>query len=293
MEAEQQPAAPVVRASERLRPPSLLTHEDNHDFLRMLRDHKERLGVGAAKVAVCFEELGVEADVRVGHRALPTLLNCVINAAQEFSIFMRISSTMKRSNKIINGASGTILPSRMTLLLGAPGSGKTTFLKALSGNLDSSLKLKGKLMFNGEEFNSSKHQNLHAYISQYDLHHAEMTVRETIDFSSKLLGTNSEFDILGDAIRTKKSGINTVDKDVTTFIKATGFGEGRNLTTNYFIKILGLSECADTLVGDELRRGISGGQKKRATIGEMLVGMARCFFMDDISTATSRDIGVI
>uniref|UniRef100_A0A8R7UPI8 ABC transporter family G domain-containing protein n=1 Tax=Triticum urartu TaxID=4572 RepID=A0A8R7UPI8_TRIUA len=50
------------------------------------------------------------------------------------------------------------------------------------------------------------------------------------------------------------------------------------------MEMLGLSECADTLVGDELRRGISGGQKKRATIGEMLVGLARCFFMDDIST---------
>ncbi|CAM0879784.1 unnamed protein product [Alopecurus aequalis] len=276
MEAEQQPAA-----SERLRPPSLLTHEDNHHFLRMLRDQKERLGVSVAKVAVRFEDLTVEADVRVGHRALPTLLNCAINAAQEFSTYMHISSTMKRSNKIINGASGTILPSRMTLLLGAPGSGKTTFLKALAGNLDSSLKLKGKVMYNGEELNFSKPQNLHAYISQYDLHHPEMTVRETIDFSSKLLGTNN---ILGEAIGRKKSIINKVDQDVATFIKATNFGEGSNLTTNYFIKILGLSECADTLVGDELKRGISGGQKKRATIGEMLVGMARCFFMDDIST---------
>jgi hypothetical protein len=41
-----------------------------------------RLGVGAAKVEVRFEELTVEADVRVGRRALPTLMNCAINAAQ-------------------------------------------------------------------------------------------------------------------------------------------------------------------------------------------------------------------
>ena len=48
-------------------------------------------------------------------------------------------------------------------------------------------------MYNGEEVNPSTPQNQHAYISQYDLHHAEMTVRETIDFSSKMLGTNSAF----------------------------------------------------------------------------------------------------
>jgi hypothetical protein len=34
-----------------------------------------------------------------------------------------------------------------------------------------------------------------------------------------------------------------------------------------YVQILGLSECADTLVGDEMRRGILGGQKKRVTIG--------------------------
>lgn len=48
-------------------------------------------------------------------------------------------------------------------------------------------------MYNGEAVNSSTPQYLHAYISQDDLHHAEMTVRETIDFSSKMLGTNNEF----------------------------------------------------------------------------------------------------
>nr|CAD59576.1 PDR-like ABC transporter [Oryza sativa Japonica Group] len=248
-----------------LSPP--LTHDDNRGFLQMLREKKERLGVGAAKVEVRLEKLTVEADVRVGRRAVPTLLNCAINAAQELAACAHMCTTRKKPMKIINEATGTIRPSRMTLLLGAPGSGKTTLLKALAGKLDSSLKMKGKVTYNGEEVNSSTPQYLHAYVSQYDLHHAEMTVRETIDFSSKMLGTNNEF-----------------GKTTSSVWRATTFGEGSNLTTNYIIKILGLSECADTLVGDEMRRGISGGQKKRATIGEMLVGLARCFFMDDIST---------
>ncbi|AQK57856.1 ABC transporter G family member 34 [Zea mays] len=247
---------------------------------------ESRLGVDAPKVEVRFERLTVEADVRVGRRAVPTLLNAAINAAQELATSVHMCVTRKRPIRIINEVSGVIRPSRMTLLLGAPGSGKTTLLKALAGKLDSSLKFKGKVMYNGEEINYSTPQTqyLRTYVSQYDLHHAEMTVRETIDFSSKMLGTNNEFDMLGEAIRRKKGVINEVDQDLDSFIKATTFGEGSNLTTNYIIKILGLSECADTLVGDEMRRGISGGQKKRATVGEMLVGLARCFFMDDIST---------
>ncbi|GJM93273.1 hypothetical protein PR202_ga09818 [Eleusine coracana subsp. coracana] len=42
--------------------------------------------------------------------------------------------------------------------------------------------------------------------------------------------------------------------------------------------------CADVIVGNELMRGISGGQKKRLTTGEMLVGPTKVLFMDEIST---------
>nr|XP_009773762.1 PREDICTED: pleiotropic drug resistance protein 1-like [Nicotiana sylvestris] len=38
------------------------------------------------------------------------------------------------------------------------------------------------------------------------------------------------------------------------------------------------------MVGDEMIRGISGGQKKRVTTGEMLVGPSKALFMDEIST---------
>ena len=38
-------------------------------------------------------------------------------------------------------------------------------------------------------------------------------------------------------------------------------------TKIFFTKILGLDICGDTLVGDEMLKGISGGQKKRLTTG--------------------------
>ncbi|KAJ3681393.1 hypothetical protein LUZ60_015882 [Juncus effusus] len=172
----------------------------------------------------------------------------------------------------------------MTLVLGPPGSGKSTFLRALAGKLDSSLKFNGRVMHNGEELSSSTPQNMRAYISQSDLHHAEMTVRETLNFSSHLLGTNNAFEMPRQAIGKNEGPVNELDLELDASVKATTRGEGTNVTTNYIIKMLNLRECADIIVGDELRRGISGGLKKRVTIGEMLVGLARCFFMDDIST---------
>ncbi|KAJ1435977.1 P-loop containing nucleoside triphosphate hydrolase [Sesbania bispinosa] len=94
------------------------------------------------------------------------------------------------------------------------------------------------------------------------------------------------------------------DPEIDAFMKATAVeGQETSLVTDYILKILGLEICADILVGDEMRRGISGGQKKRSTTesfilsalinsnlcklngaGEMLVGPAKAFFMDEIST---------
>ncbi|OMO56559.1 Calcium-binding EF-hand [Corchorus capsularis] len=54
-------------------------------------------------------------------------------------------------------------------------------------------------------------------------------------------------------------------------MKATAMaGQNTSLVTDYVLKILGLDICSDIMVGDEMRRGISGGQKKRVTTGETL-----------------------
>ncbi|KAG8048147.1 hypothetical protein GUJ93_ZPchr0008g14004, partial [Zizania palustris] len=208
----------------------VLTHEDNQAFLQLLRENMELLGIEEEKMDVRFEDVSVEADVCTAARqALPTLFNSAVNTAHEIAASLRMCTGSKRQIKIINRVSGTIRSSRMTLVLGAPGSGKTTFLKALAGKLDPSLKM------------------------------------------------------LGEAIR-EKSANNKSEKYIELLTKANTYGTRSDLATNYIIKILGLSDCADTIIGDDLRRGISGGQKKRVTIGEMLVGFSKCFFMDDIST---------
>ena len=47
------------------------------------------------------------------------------------------------------------------------------------------------------------------------------------------------------------------------------------------IKLLNLQGCADTVVGNDLLRGFSGGEKKRVTISEALVTNARLLCMDE------------
>ena len=48
------------------------------------------------------------------------------------------------------------------------------------------------------------------------------------------------------------------------------------------IRLLGLEGAANTLVGNPMLRGISGGQKKRLTSGEIIVGPARFLLLDEI-----------
>ncbi|MCI19435.1 pleiotropic drug resistance protein 2-like [Trifolium medium] len=58
------------------------------------------------------------------------------------------------------------------------------------------------------------------------------------------------------------------DPEIDAFMKATSLsGQKASLITDYVLKLLGLDICADTKVGDDMRRGISGGQRKRVTTG--------------------------
>ncbi|KAF6168782.1 hypothetical protein GIB67_012180 [Kingdonia uniflora] len=83
--------------------------------------------------------------------------------------------------------------------------------------------------------------------------------------------------------REKGAGIKP-DSEIDAFMKAIMLaGQETSLVTDYILKILGLNICADIMVTDDMRRGISGGQKKCVTTGEMLVGPAKALFMDEIS----------
>ncbi|KAH7553400.1 hypothetical protein JRO89_XS12G0007500 [Xanthoceras sorbifolium] len=262
-----------------------VVEEDNEKFLRRLRDRTDRVGIEIPKIEVRYEHLSVEGDVHVGSRALPTLINVYMNAIEGVLGFLHLIPKNKRKIQILNDISGVVRPSRMTLLLGPPGAGKTTLMLALAGKLGNDLKSTGKVTYCGHELHEFVPQRTCAYISQHDLHYGEMTVRETLDFSGRCLGVGTRYEMLAELSRREKEAGIKPDPEIDAFMKATAVaGQETSLVTDYVLKILGLDICADIMVGDDMKRGISGGQKKRVTTGEMLVGPAKVLLMDEIST---------
>ncbi|EYU45829.1 hypothetical protein MIMGU_mgv1a019588mg [Erythranthe guttata] len=262
-----------------------VAEEDNEKFLIKLRNRIDKVGITLPTVEVRFEHLTVEADCFVGDRALPTLPNAARNMFETGLSWFGFGPTRKTKLTILKDVSGVIKPSRMTLLLGPPSSGKTTLLLALAGKLDPTLKTSGEITYNGHMLNEFVPQKTSAYISQNDVHVGEMTVKETLDFSARCQGVGSRYDLLSELARREREAGIFPDPEVDLFMKATAMqGVESSLITDYTLRILGLDVCRDTIVGDEMIRGISGGQKKRVTTGEMIVGPTKTLFMDEIST---------
>ncbi|KAK9281885.1 hypothetical protein L1049_004792 [Liquidambar formosana] len=262
-----------------------VAEEDNEKFLLKLKDRIDRVGIDMPRVEVRYEHLTIDAEAYVGSRALPTFINFCSNIVEGFLNYLHVLPSRKKHLTILQDVSGIIKPCRMTLLLGPPASGKTTLLLALAGKLDSDLKVSGRVTYNGHDMHEFVPQRTAAYISQHDVHIGEMTVREALAFSARCQGVGSRYEMLAELSRREKAANIKPDPDLDIYMKAVATeGQEANVITDYILKILGLEVCADTMVGDEMLRGISGGQRKRVTTGEMLVGPAKALFMDEIST---------
>ncbi|CAM6028215.1 unnamed protein product [Sphagnum balticum] len=261
------------------------TEDENEQILVKMRNRLDKVGITIPTIEVRYENLSIDADCYVGNRALPTLLNNTQNFFESILSKFHLLRTKKRVLTILDNVSGIIKPGRLTLLLGPPSSGKTTLLLALAGKLDKDLKVTGKITFNGHTQDEFVPEKTAAYISQKDLHVGEMTVNETLNFSAKCQGIGTNYELMEEISRREKEAGIKPDVEVDAFMKARSLGGVMSsIATDYTLRVLGLDVCADTMVGDDMRRGISGGQKKRVTTGEMIVGPTRALFMDEIST---------
>ena len=148
-------------------------------------------------------------------------------------------STESEEKTILKGISGMVLPGEMLAMLGPSGSGKTTLLTALGGRLGGSLS--GSITYNGKPFSNVVKRNT-GFVTQDDILYPHLTVNETLIFTALLRLPNS---------LTKEEKVMRAEAVSTQ---------------------LGLTKCKNSIIGSRLVRGVSGGERKRVSIGqEMLI----------------------
>lgn len=112
-------------------------------------------------------------------------------------------------------------------------------------------------------------QNIASYVGQLDSHAPFLTVQETFDFAADCR--------IGAANRREA-------RDTKKYSPASPGPSLDLLTENLTVDGLDLAVCRDTYVGDANNRGVSGGQRRRVTVGEMMVGQNPVACADEIST---------
>lgn len=181
---------------------------------------------------------------------------------------------------ILDTVSLQFRPGRMYLVLGPPGSGKTTLLKAIAGRLSTKHgeEQSGSVTYNGKSIDEDKDfhiENAISFIDQLDMHAPRLTVEETFEFAFQCKGGGTHSNL----VRMTGGDIEQAKLMKATAMKA----DDERLLVNVNLTTLGLNHVQDTFVGDDNVRGVSGGQRRRVTAGEMMLGANPVLLGDEIS----------
>ena len=129
------------------------------------------------------------------------------------------------------------------------GAGKTSFLYTLCGKAKSYGNISGEIYINNELKEIYDFADVVGFVPQNDIMTAYRRVKE-------VLRINADF-------RLSRSVSSEVKDQIVEDV----------------MKLLGLYDIRNTIIGDEKRRGISGGQKKRVNIGMELVSQPSMLFL--------------
>ncbi len=165
---------------------------------------------------------------------------------------------------LIDDVSFTVFSGEVIAVVGPSGSGKTTLLNAINGVAPAD---SGEVLMNGESFHQqvAMDRSLVGIVPQDDLVHAELSVEESLYYSGRLRLSASADD-------------DTVREQVERVLEELELGHIRN-----------------SRIGDVLKRGISGGQRKRVNLGQELMSQGtRVLFLDEptsgLDPRASQDI---
>ena len=219
------------------------TVDDDEDFQlgNFIREgHFEKRteeGESAKKVGVLFKNLTVRG---VGSKAtfVKTFPEAVLGTFGP-DLYRIISSHLPslrlgrkgQTRDLIHDFTGVVRAGEMMLVLGRPGSGCSSFLKAVANNRDTFAEVKGEVSYGGL---SAAEQYKHyrgevCYNPENDAHFPALNVWQTLEFS-----------LLNKTRRRAKGEI--------------------DLIINALLKMFAITHTSKTLVGNEYVRGVSGGE---------------------------------
>ncbi|XP_023527491.1 ABC transporter G family member 22-like isoform X1 [Cucurbita pepo subsp. pepo] len=151
--------------------------------------------------------------------------------------------------EILNGITGLVNPGEVLALMGPSGSGKTTLLNLLGGRLIRST-VGGSIMYNDQPYNKFLKSRV-GFVMQEDVLFPHLTVKETLRYAALL----------------------RLPKTLTKEQK-----EKRAVDVIYE---LGLERCQDTMIGGSFVRGVSGGERRRVSIGNEILINPSLLFLDE------------
>ncbi|KAF2993801.1 hypothetical protein E8E13_000644 [Curvularia kusanoi] len=158
----------------------------------------------------------------------------------------------KQPLEILSGVDGIVEAGEMLALMGPSGSGKTTLLNVLAHRAPTAnATVQGALAINGAPTSLASFRKLSSYVEQEDALVGSLTVRETLYFAAQLA---------------LPSSVSKTDRKARI--------EG-------LLSSFGLSDQADTIIGTPIRKGVSGGQKRRVSVAAQLMTSPRILFLDE------------
>ncbi len=165
---------------------------------------------------------------------------------------------------LLDGVSFTVFSGEVIAVVGPSGGGKTTLLNAIAGI---ALADTGDVLLDGQDFHAllAADRSVVGIVPQDDVVMAELTVEESLYYSGRL----------------------RFAKDVSR--------EAIGVEVDRVLSELSISHIRGSRIGDQLRRGVSGGQRKRVSLGqELLTRSTKVLFLDEptsgLDPQTAQDI---
>ncbi|EFJ07075.1 ATP-binding cassette transporter [Selaginella moellendorffii] len=168
-----------------------------------------------------------------------------------------VSKKVKKEGKsvvtsvdLLHNISGEALKGHVTAVLGPSGAGKSTFLDALAGRICKG-SLRGRVTVDGRAVSTSMMKRISSYVMQDDQLFPMLTVYETFLFAANVR------------------------------LPSAFTPEEKKARVEELITQLGLEHAADTYIGNEGVRGVSGGERRRVSIGVDIIHGPSLLFLDE------------